>query len=59
MTIIISCLVLCFHGFQEVECLTTDGPLVVSSCLGGEIHVWDSMCGERLTVIRRKGYEYQ
>ncbi len=44
--------------YQEVECLTVDGPLVVSSCLGGQIRVWDSTSGECLTVIQRKGYDY-
>ena len=39
---------------QEVECIVTDGPLVVSSCLGGEIRVWDSTSGEHLTCINRK-----
>ncbi|CAH1788116.1 unnamed protein product [Owenia fusiformis] len=39
---------------QEVECLVTDGPLIVSACLGGQIRVWDSTSGECLTAIPRK-----
>lgn len=39
---------------QEVECLATDGTFVVSTCLAGEIRVWDSMSGECLNVIDRK-----
>lgn len=43
------------HGHrQEVECVVTDGPLVVSSCLGGQVRVWDSATGEPLTCIQRQ-----
>ncbi|CAH0401898.1 unnamed protein product [Chilo suppressalis] len=38
---------------QEVECLVTDGEKVVSSCLQGNIKVWDSQNGEILTNIDR------
>ncbi|KAJ4442079.1 hypothetical protein ANN_11945 [Periplaneta americana] len=41
---------------QEVECLATDGSMVVSSCLGGELRVWDSLSGEALAVIDRQLY---
>ncbi|GAB6026796.1 hypothetical protein CHUAL_013289 [Chamberlinius hualienensis] len=36
---------------QEIECVATHENLVVSSCLAGEIRVWDSTSGECLTVI--------
>ncbi|ELU06614.1 hypothetical protein CAPTEDRAFT_96666 [Capitella teleta] len=39
---------------QEVECVVTDGPFVVSSCLGGQIRVWDSATGEPMTSINRQ-----
>ena len=39
---------------QEVECIATDGTVVVSSCLGGQLRVWDSNLGEPLAVIDRK-----
>ncbi|XP_028162169.1 sterol regulatory element-binding protein cleavage-activating protein-like [Ostrinia furnacalis] len=38
---------------QEVECLVTDGEKVVSSCLQGNIKVWDSQNGEIATNIDR------
>ncbi|XP_067004981.2 sterol regulatory element-binding protein cleavage-activating protein isoform X2 [Anabrus simplex] len=41
---------------QEVECLATDGSVVVSSCLGGQVRVWDSLSGELLAIIDRKMY---
>jgi WD40 repeat protein len=39
---------------QEVECLATDGCMVVSSCLGGQLRVWDSISGELLAVLNRR-----
>ncbi len=39
---------------QAVDCVVTDGPLVVTSCLGGELRVWDSTSGECHTVIDRQ-----
>jgi len=39
---------------QEVECLATDGSVVVSSCLGGQLRVWDSVSGESLAVVNRR-----
>jgi hypothetical protein len=39
---------------QEVECLATDGCVVVSSCLGGQLRVWDSVSGEALAVLNRR-----
>ncbi|XP_022907413.1 sterol regulatory element-binding protein cleavage-activating protein [Onthophagus taurus] len=38
---------------QEVECLATDGTSVVSSCLGGQLKVWDSVTGELQSTIDR------
>lgn len=38
---------------QEVECIITDGQRIVSSCLGGEIRVWDFGSGECLVAIDR------
>ncbi|XP_064598999.1 LOW QUALITY PROTEIN: sterol regulatory element-binding protein cleavage-activating protein-like [Liolophura sinensis] len=39
----------------DIECLATDGPLIVSCCLGGQLRVWDSNSGECLTHIQRQG----
>lgn len=39
---------------QEIECLATDGHFIVSTCLGGQLRVWDSITGECVTVILRK-----
>ncbi|CAG4942250.1 unnamed protein product [Colias eurytheme] len=41
---------------QEVECLVTDGEKIVSSCLQGNIKVWDSLNGEIITNIDRSAY---
>ncbi|XP_041986621.1 sterol regulatory element-binding protein cleavage-activating protein [Aricia agestis] len=41
---------------QEVECLVTDGERVVSSCLQGNVKVWESLNGEMITNIDRQGY---
>jgi WD40 repeat protein len=41
---------------QEVECITTDGNTVASSCLMGHIRVWDSLSGEQLAHIDRKRF---
>lgn len=38
---------------QEVECLATDGTSIVSSCLGGQLKVWDSITGELQSSIDR------
>ncbi|KAG1682612.1 Sterol regulatory element-binding protein cleavage-activating protein [Nymphon striatum] len=38
---------------QEVECIAVTGSQVVSSCLAGEIFVWDISTGECLTIIKR------
>ncbi|KAL4222496.1 hypothetical protein ACF0H5_018535 [Mactra antiquata] len=39
---------------QEVECLITDGSVIISSCLGGQLRVWDSITGECLQNMQRK-----
>ncbi|KAL5006353.1 hypothetical protein ScPMuIL_015159 [Solemya velum] len=39
---------------QEVECLVSDGQMIISSCLGGQLRVWDSITGECITAIQRK-----
>ncbi|XP_011494739.1 PREDICTED: sterol regulatory element-binding protein cleavage-activating protein [Ceratosolen solmsi marchali] len=41
---------------QEIECITTDGNTVASSCLMGHIRVWDSLSGEQLAHIDRKRF---
>nr|XP_026500680.1 sterol regulatory element-binding protein cleavage-activating protein [Vanessa tameamea] len=41
---------------QEVECVVTDGEKVVSSCLQGNIKVWDSLNGELISNIDRYSY---
>lgn len=38
---------------QQIECLCTDGNCVVSSCLAGELRVWDAMTGDPVTTIYR------
>lgn len=38
---------------HKIECLVSDGLIVVSSCLKGQIKVWDSKTGELLTDIDR------
>ncbi|VVD04138.1 unnamed protein product [Leptidea sinapis] len=41
---------------QEVECLVTDGEKIVSTCLQGSVHVWDSLNGDLITNIDRRAY---
>ncbi|XP_032876249.1 sterol regulatory element-binding protein cleavage-activating protein [Amblyraja radiata] len=36
---------------MDIECLASDGMLLVSSCLSGQIRVWDAQTGDCLTVI--------
>lgn len=38
---------------QEVECIATDGSSIVSSCLGGQLKIWDSVTGELQSTIDR------
>ncbi|XP_060568692.1 sterol regulatory element-binding protein cleavage-activating protein-like [Ruditapes philippinarum] len=39
---------------QEIECLIIDGSVIISSCLGGQLRVWDSITGECLHTMQRK-----
>lgn len=39
---------------QPVECAAVDGSLAVTSCLGGEIRVWDPAAGQAVTAVLRK-----
>ncbi|XP_053374079.1 sterol regulatory element-binding protein cleavage-activating protein-like [Mercenaria mercenaria] len=39
---------------QEIECLIIDGSVIISSCLGGQLRVWDSVTGECLHTMQRK-----
>ncbi|XP_026284817.1 sterol regulatory element-binding protein cleavage-activating protein isoform X1 [Frankliniella occidentalis] len=41
---------------QEVECIASDGSIVVSTCLAGQIYAWDSVSGETLASVDRKRY---
>ena len=36
---------------QEIECLVTEGSVIVSPCLGGQLQVWDSINLECLHVM--------
>ena len=47
----IACMCTCW---QDVECIVFDGQYIVSSCLAGEIRVWDSTSGECVTSIDRR-----
>ena len=33
-----------------------DGSVVISSCLGGQLRVWDSLTGQCLLTMQRKAY---
>nr|XP_014353135.1 PREDICTED: sterol regulatory element-binding protein cleavage-activating protein [Latimeria chalumnae] len=52
---------------MDIECLASDGMLLVSCCLAGQILVWDAQTGDCLTVIPKRGlrressgiYDYQ
>lgn len=46
-------LVLAGHP-HDVECMCTDGVLLVSSCLAGIIRVWDPSTGECVASINRR-----
>ena len=45
------CHALTIYLLQEIECLVTEGSVIVSSCLGGQLRVWDSINGECLHVM--------
>lgn len=40
---------------QDIECLASDGMLLVSCCLAGQVCVWDAQTGDCLTRIPRPG----
>ncbi|MEQ2164749.1 hypothetical protein GOODEAATRI_010004 [Goodea atripinnis] len=39
---------------QDIECLASDGMLLASCCLAGQIRVWDAQTGDCLTVIPKQ-----
>lgn len=41
---------------HRIECLITDGTVVASSCLEGQVKLWDTATGEQLSNIDRKQY---
>ncbi|XP_066547581.1 sterol regulatory element-binding protein cleavage-activating protein [Amia ocellicauda] len=40
---------------MDIECLASDGMLLASCCLAGQIRVWDAQTGDCLTVIPNQG----
>ncbi|KTG45605.1 hypothetical protein cypCar_00005403 [Cyprinus carpio] len=40
---------------SDIECLASDGMLLASCCLAGQIRVWDAQTGDCLTVISNNG----
>ncbi|XP_030637768.1 sterol regulatory element-binding protein cleavage-activating protein isoform X2 [Chanos chanos] len=40
---------------MDIECLASDGMLLASCCLAGQIRVWDAQTGDCLTVIPNHG----
>ncbi|XP_050523788.1 sterol regulatory element-binding protein cleavage-activating protein isoform X2 [Daktulosphaira vitifoliae] len=44
-----------FKGhIQSVECIATYGNIIVSTCLGGCVNVWNALTGELISSIDRK-----
>ncbi|XP_065352415.1 sterol regulatory element-binding protein cleavage-activating protein [Cloeon dipterum] len=41
---------------QQIECLTTDGAVVASTCLSGEVRSWNVFSGEGMAVINRRRF---
>ncbi|XP_043921953.1 sterol regulatory element-binding protein cleavage-activating protein isoform X2 [Protopterus annectens] len=39
---------------MDIECLASDGMLLVSCCLAGQIRVWDAQTGDCLTVLPKQ-----
>uniref|UniRef100_A0A672Z6N1 Sterol regulatory element-binding protein cleavage-activating protein n=1 Tax=Sphaeramia orbicularis TaxID=375764 RepID=A0A672Z6N1_9TELE len=44
---------------MDIECLASDGMLLASCCLAGQIRVWDAQTGDCLTVIPNHGLHTQ
>ncbi|XP_028835659.1 sterol regulatory element-binding protein cleavage-activating protein [Denticeps clupeoides] len=40
---------------MDIECLASDGMLLASCCLAGQIRVWDAQTGDCLTIIPNNG----
>nr|XP_057909290.1 sterol regulatory element-binding protein cleavage-activating protein isoform X2 [Doryrhamphus excisus] len=53
----ISPLLLSGH-MMDIECLASDGMLLASCCLAGQIRVWDALTGDCLTVIPKLGVSW-
>ncbi|XP_034230725.1 sterol regulatory element-binding protein cleavage-activating protein isoform X1 [Thrips palmi] len=41
---------------QEVECIASDGSIVASTCLAGQLIAWDAISGETLATVNRKRF---
>lgn len=41
---------------SHIECVVTDGTLIGSSCLQGQLKIWDANNGELVTQIDRQGF---
>lgn len=41
---------------QEVECIASDGSIVASTCLAGQVISWDAVSGEALSSVDRKRF---
>ncbi|GAB1294725.1 Sterol regulatory element-binding protein cleavage-activating protein [Apodemus speciosus] len=44
------------HLTQDIECLASDGMLLVSCCLAGQVCVWDAQTGDCLTRSALRSY---
>ncbi|XP_076985600.1 sterol regulatory element-binding protein cleavage-activating protein isoform X4 [Tamandua tetradactyla] len=42
---------------MDIECLASDGMLLVSCCLAGHVRVWDAQTGDCLTCIPHPGHQ--
>uniref|UniRef100_A0A3B3QHK4 Sterol regulatory element-binding protein cleavage-activating protein n=1 Tax=Paramormyrops kingsleyae TaxID=1676925 RepID=A0A3B3QHK4_9TELE len=43
---------------MDIECLASDGMLLASCCLAGQIRVWDAQTGDCLTLIPNHGLRH-
>ncbi|ODM95859.1 Sterol regulatory element-binding protein cleavage-activating protein [Orchesella cincta] len=41
---------------QEVECIGSDGNVIASVCLAGNLKIWNSSSGENITTVNRSRY---